>query len=588
MPFVANLDSALDPPAQPVRRGRVLAASFVILTALTLALTYPQALQLRTGIADVGDPLLNAWTLAWVAHQAPIAPARVFDANIFYPERWTLAYSEPMLVPGLMAAPLSWLGAGPILVYNVVFLSALVLSGLGTTLLVLELTGQPAAAVIAGIIFAFLPFRFDHYSHLQLQQTQWIPLAMWALHRVARVGRPADGARLGLFAACQMLSCVYFGVFLVPYAVAAGVVLLLDRLRLSTNETDVMVVVDREFARRTAVAIGAAAVVYTVLVAPVGRAHLKASQVVGERSAGEAIAGSATPGDFLGTAPSNRLYGGWADVFGHPERRLFPGAIAVILALVGMWRPWPASKTAYIVALLLALDLSLGFNGISYRVLWNAVLPFRGLRVPARMGLFVGFSVAVLAGYGVARLAGAVRSRGARGAMVVVLGALIAFEYRSVPVGLTTMPERAPQVYDDLVREIGDAPRAAIVELPLGQGPTYMYYSTFHWQVLLNGYSGFFPPSYYQLADAMATFPDPGSLQALRRRETRFVLIHGELMPPEEYDGLIKAASADPSLKLISRRPWRGREISLYRLLPDELSALRPAPAVPGIHLAMH
>jgi hypothetical protein len=168
--------------------------------------------------------------------------------------------------------------------------------------------------------------------------------------------------------------------------------------------------------------------------------------------------------------------------------------------------------------------------------------------------------------------------------MVVVLGALIAFEYRSVPFALTTMPERAPQVYDDLVREIGDAPRAAIVELPLGQGPTYMYYSTFHWQVLLNGYSGFFPPSYYQLADAMATFPDPGSLQVLRRRERRFVLIHGELMPPEEYDGLIKAASAVPSLKLISRRPWRDREISLYRLLPGDLSALRPAPNVPGIH----
>ena len=87
------------------------------------------------------------------------------------------------------AAPLAWLGAGPILVYNLLYLAALIFSGLGTTLLVLELTGHAAGAIVAGIIFAFLPYRFDHLSHFQLQQTQWIPLTLWALHRLVRTGR---------------------------------------------------------------------------------------------------------------------------------------------------------------------------------------------------------------------------------------------------------------------------------------------------------------------------------------------------------------------------------------------------------------
>ena len=49
-------------------------------------------------------------------------PAHLFDANICYPERDTLAFSEPLIVPALMGAPLAWLGASPVLVYNVVLI----------------------------------------------------------------------------------------------------------------------------------------------------------------------------------------------------------------------------------------------------------------------------------------------------------------------------------------------------------------------------------------------------------------------------------------------------------------------------------
>ena len=72
--------------------------------------------------------------------------------------------------------------------------------------------------------------------------------------------------------------------------------------------------------------------------------------------------------------------------------------------------PWTARtlarvRLAYALGLLLALDVSLGFNGLIYRGLYDYFLPFKALRVPARMGLMVGFSLAVLAGYGAARIA---------------------------------------------------------------------------------------------------------------------------------------------------------------------------------------
>src|SRR5436189_4086277 len=102
-----------------VSTSRLLIVSALLYTVLTAVMTYPQALHMRDGVHDDGDPLLNAWALAWIAHELPAAPAHLFDANIFYPERRTLAFSETLLAPGLAAAPLEWAGLGPILVYNI-------------------------------------------------------------------------------------------------------------------------------------------------------------------------------------------------------------------------------------------------------------------------------------------------------------------------------------------------------------------------------------------------------------------------------------------------------------------------------------
>lgn len=97
---------------------RFVLRALLLFTILWAGVTYPQVLRMHAGVNDAGDPLLNTWALAWVAHQLPFAPAHVFDGNIFHPERRTLAYSETLLAPAIVGAPLLWLGTGPILVYN--------------------------------------------------------------------------------------------------------------------------------------------------------------------------------------------------------------------------------------------------------------------------------------------------------------------------------------------------------------------------------------------------------------------------------------------------------------------------------------
>ena len=96
--------------ASSTPHSRVFAIGLAVITlfwALTFAMTWPQANLLNRGISpDIGDPLLSTWRLAWVAHQLPLDPLHLFDANIFYPAKHTLAFSDAMLVPALTAAPL--------------------------------------------------------------------------------------------------------------------------------------------------------------------------------------------------------------------------------------------------------------------------------------------------------------------------------------------------------------------------------------------------------------------------------------------------------------------------------------------------
>src|SRR5204862_8262449 len=114
---------------------------------------------------------------------------------------------------GIIGAPFIWLGAPVVLIYNLHILATFVLCGLGLFLLARDLTGVPAAGLVAGIIFAFATYRFDHYPHLELLSAQWMPFSLLMFHRTLQSGRPGDGLWAGTFAAFQGLSCVYLIVF---------------------------------------------------------------------------------------------------------------------------------------------------------------------------------------------------------------------------------------------------------------------------------------------------------------------------------------------------------------------------------------
>jgi hypothetical protein len=393
-----------------------------------------------------------------------------------------------------------------------------------------------------------------HYAHLELVLTQWMPLCLWALHRTAQSGRTRDGLLTGLFFALQTLSCIYYGIFFATFLAPFAAALLLAEPRAKTV--------------RALKALGAGAVLAGVLLAPIAPPYLAARASVGERPVWEIEHYSARPHDYLSAHPRNLLRGEAGPGADQPELELFVGFAVPLVALLALWPPLSGARVGYALALLLAFDVSLGMNGVSYAWLHAFVLPYRGLRVPARMAMLVGLSLSVLVGYAVARLT-ARRGPWAAGAIALAIGLFVFGEYRS-RLDLGIVGTTPPPIYERLRAE----PGSVLLELPLKSPdiylePVYMYFSTFHWHKLVNGYSGFSPVSYGHLLELMATFPDSASLAELRQRDVGFIIVHGDLFDDvKEYEQTLKSMDHHPQLELVTSEPWQERETRMYRLRP--------------------
>jgi hypothetical protein len=520
--------------------------------ALVAALTWPQAGH-PYWVSDLGDPLFSIWRVAWVGHHLPFNLATVFDANIFYPEQHTLTYSDPVLVPSAMVAPLLWMGAHPVVVYNLLFLSGWVLSGVTMYLLVRSLTGERAAAAIAGAIFALYPFRYEHYSHLELQMTMWMPVALYALHRTLSRERLRDGLLMGVAVALQTLSCLYYGVFFSAYLLPLTAVLWIGH----------------RSGWRAVRALAAGGALAVLLVLPVAMVYADSKRVVGEREMKIVEYYSAVPEDYLDAQPRSRLYENLIAVGApDPERALFPGFLSVALALVALWTPLSAARIGYAVALAFAFDASLGMNGWTYPWLHEHIGAFRSLRVPARFSMLAGMTLAILAGYGFARIVRRWPSR--RIAISAGALAIVALEaFPSLPIEPVWL--QPPSIYGSLK----EGEPQVLAEFPMAQreedfaiDTRYQYFSTGHWQRMVNGNSGFFPRSYYEMIERVREFPDDRALQYLRARGVTHVGVHGAFYYDERrFRQVAEQLDARTDLEMIASTRWAGSESRLYRFV---------------------
>ena len=295
------------------RESLLVIAAFIV---AAIVLTLPLALNLKRALpSDHSDTLLISWIIGWDADRLRHGLRGLWDAPIFFPYRGTLAFSETMLGLAVFVAPVYWLTADPVLTYNVAFLFAFAIAGVGMYLLARELTGSRAAAFASGMYYAFGPFRMSQYAHVQMVATGWIPIALFGLHRYFATRRPRW---LALFAGAwilQTLSNMYVGYFIaLPIAavIADGV------WRAPEHRA------------RAVLHLAAAGLLVAAALAPLGAAYFRARTDYHQvRHIDEVVAHSADLRSYLVGKNSVGVWRWLPTAVGiDPEKELFPGLFA--------------------------------------------------------------------------------------------------------------------------------------------------------------------------------------------------------------------------------------------------------------------
>jgi hypothetical protein len=584
---------------------------------LAIVHTWPLAVHPgRYSRNDNADTQLNEWILAWVAHELPRDPGHLFQANIFYPAHDVLAFSEPLIVPALMGAPLAWAGASPVLVYNVVLIAGFALTAFATFLLLDRWTGDPIAGLAAGSAFAFNTHTLTRLAHVQGIHLYGLPLALLSVDTIIRTG--SRRAALGLAAALAILA--YTSGYLIVFAAVMLAIVMLTRVADWWPRKRVVLPAMAIAAIASAAAILPLAVPYRRVARE--QHMVRPLELVREYSA--------TPRGYLAAAGRIHFSTWSGHFFKDPVDSFFPGfavlalAAAAIGAAARRRRPaddWLRSRVVMLVSIGVAgFVLSLGTATPVYGWLFRIFPPMQALRAAARFGNLFLFAMAILAGLGLSMIlppkGGSYRNReghdrngdagdsspgsrsfrlqaegrrnreghdtnaeagdsspGSRSFrlqaegrwLAIALVLIVNLEALRAPFTYRTF-EGVPGIYKLLAKEPG---RVVVAEQPFfpasavfENGP-YVLASTAYWRPLMNGYSGYTPETYQRYAGAFWYFPADWAIQAMKDAGVTHVVVH-----PSAF-----RSNREPVTSVLeNRRDFEllaiGRDIRLYRLNP--------------------
>jgi hypothetical protein len=507
-----------------VRLVRAAAAYLV----LTVVFMYPLALRLR--IMDAGDSAFFTWVMAWEAHALRTDPARLPHGNMFHPLRYTLGMDEPVLGTTLLVLPLHLFTDDAVLLFNVARLLTFVLSALAAYLLARGLGAAELPSLLAGAAFAFSPIRTDQIAHLSTLGTQYMPLVLLFLFLFFRGGRMRDAMLAALFFVLEAYACGYHGVVGLLVLPIATIPLLWGR-----------------WERLPAGLAGAAAAALGLL--PLYLLHHAAlAPLHYNRGPEETAQFSAAVESFLATSSWNQVWGAATAPFRTTySNNLFPGLVlpvSVAVGAVALVRAGRRPSREALALALLAIAAAAVALGPEVRFFGHDLGPgpfalarllpiFRMIRVPSRAGAFIAIALAILAAKAWTRWRG-------RPARLLLIGAAALAETVIAPIPMPGWAQVVdsrrppPAVYAWLAAQPGEP---VVAELPMEgiegivarsafHESIYLVYSTLHWKPLVNGYAGIEPSPYLELREAVRRFPSEAALDALRRRDVRYVIVH--------------------------------------------------------------
>ncbi len=536
--------------AGPLRIWRETLAAFLVFAVLTYLVYWPAfgdaccsvfvPLQAQLG-SDVG---LILWIFATVARSLASNPFDLFRGDALYPEPMPITGAEHMFSQQIFFAPLFLVSGNPVWSMQLTLFLNCTLCGVGMYLLLRHWKVAVPAAAFAGFVYAMFPSRYLGIHAPHVYAAQYLPLAVLFLDRSVDRRSKSDAGLFGLFLALQMLTSFYLAYISVVVIVVFSVGKIAAERRFEAGRWVFPVL-----------AACCAGVLLVGTALPYLASASRGAFRVHERA--DLMMTSNSPWQSFLYPPIAIRRWRWPN-FGMLS---YLGLVPLALALVGCAGVRRPSNRVPVIGLLMVAVVTYLFSlgpprspdalifGRPYE--WaEAWLPgFSIMRVPSRFSAGVMLSVAALAGMGLhsvfAVAADRIRGRWWRYGVVVLLGAVVALEFgifhfrmklRQPPLGAAI-----PKVYRALER----MEKGPVLEIPGGvldgafvvRESEYSYFNIFHRQPILNGFTGYRPPTYGLLMSLARALPDPHAVELLKRLTgLRYVVVHGGSLPPFEEE----------------------------------------------------
>jgi hypothetical protein len=538
-------DTIADQEAAPLKprvathrfRGEVtlaVLAGFVI----SLAFNWEIVRHPRTVVlSGIGDPLLQSWELAWNRHLFS-AFGTFWTSNMFYPAKQNFAFTDSLL--GYL--PLSFLFGNDqyaaILRYNVAYLIACALAFIGAYLLTRQLGGNWQAAALAGVVFAWAPWRLLQNAHLNILSTGGIVLALFALARGhgysfrfglrPELAKPRWAVVGWLVAAWQVTIGFATGVpFIYAMGLVGAVIVVVNVLR------------RRQLGRRLLVANGVGMVIFLGITALMAIPYLRVvSMYHFTRSIKEVRDFSPPPQGLLTASAQTWLWRGsfFNDVGALPdpapwEKMVFPGIVVIVFALIGLvvsaWsrRVRIVLGITTLVVTIFALGTTVLGGNYTYLLLWRYLPGWDALRTPGRLIIWTTLLVALLAAGAITRLTQLLAERGWQRRLVafaLLLPALGALAEGVPAQTYAAVPGIPPDLHTLFTQSNG--PILILPETSLSDF-SYLIWSTDGFPLIANGNSGNFPPQYQEIIADTKNFPDQLGVAVLDQYDIHTVVV---------------------------------------------------------------
>ena len=475
------------------------------------------------------DNLLTSWTIGWNMHSFLNDPSNIFNANIFYPHKNTLAYSEGLFVPALIALPLYFISKNLILSYNILIFLSFILSAWGTFLLARYYTKNSYASFVAGIIFGFATYRIISLNHFQNLMIFWMPFSILYLQKYLDTQKIRYSVFFSICFIAQILSSWYNGAFLgflIIYLLFVNYKIILSKFKIFLKGASI------------------SALLIITAVLPLAYPYLSFNKISQSAySLREIVFYSADTGGYFFPSPFSFLGKLFKFAGITKERWLeninFLGYFSLILLFFYfvIYKPRKINRHMKVYGYGTIFFMILSFGPFLHLFDKTTKIPlpyffiyfsnvFGFIRVPSRLSIIVLLCMAILVALVISFIK--IKNKQLRYLLATIIPLILLFESFNPNIKKDLEKKGACSPIYAHIKE--DKNIKSLVEFPLYDNPfdtvNYIFNSTCHYKPIFNGYSGYTPPDYVASKEIIKNFPDALSIDYLNMLGINHLLVH--------------------------------------------------------------